>query len=93
MRPAIRHIEPEDDGPLYGLTKNLTSHNPFEIAFHEWADILRDIRPLGVRPGYLFGPPGWSHDVLRKTTAELRRKLMLQAALEEREEVMPCSRM
>lgn len=61
--------------PTYGLTKNINSHNPVRIAFHEWADILRDLR----RPGslrnafyYVFGPPGWSHDGSRKTTRQLR---------------------
>lgn len=61
--------------PTYGLTKNINSYNPLRIAFHEWVDIGRDLRRAGsVRNalGYLFGPPGWSHDGSRKTTKELR---------------------
>ncbi|MNE86206.1 hypothetical protein D3C80_1832840 [compost metagenome] len=34
--------------------------------------------------GYLFGPPGWSHDGSRKTSAQLRKELKQQqvAAIE-----------
>jgi len=60
-------FEPEDfeDAPRYGLTKNIHTYNPVRIAFHEWLDILRDVRQA---PGwrnklrYVFGPPGWRHD-------------------------------
>ncbi|CCH53773.1 fatty acid hydroxylase [Fibrisoma limi BUZ 3] len=65
----------EDERPVYGLTKNIDSHNPVKIAFHEWTDMIRDLRRAGsVRNalGYLFGPPGWSHDGSRKTTKQLR---------------------
>lgn len=70
-------FEPERDRPTYGLTANLNSHNPVKIAFHEWTAIGRDLRRAGsVRNalGYLFGPPGWSHDGSRKTTRQLRGK-------------------
>ena len=70
-------FEPERDRPTYGLTTNLNSHNPVKIAFHEWTAIGRDLRRAGsVRNamGYLFGPPGWSHDGSRKTTKQLRGK-------------------
>jgi len=60
-------FEPEDgqDRPRYGLTKNIDTYNPFRIAFHEWADLCRDVRTA---PGwkntlrYIFGRPGWRHD-------------------------------
>ncbi len=68
-------FQAETHRPTYGLTKNLDSHNPFRIAFHEWADIGRDVwRAKSVKHavGYLFGPPGWSHDGSRKTTKQLR---------------------
>ncbi|AQG79509.1 sterol desaturase family protein [Spirosoma montaniterrae] len=66
---------PEKQRPTYGLTKNIDSYNPVRIAFHEWTDILRDLRRAGSfrnALGYLFGPPGWSHDGSRKTTKQLR---------------------
>jgi sterol desaturase/sphingolipid hydroxylase (fatty acid hydroxylase superfamily) len=39
-------FEPEDmqDRPVYGLTTNINTYNPFRIAFHEWIDIWRDMR-------------------------------------------------
>jgi sterol desaturase/sphingolipid hydroxylase (fatty acid hydroxylase superfamily) len=57
-------FEPEDmqDRPIYGLTKNIGTYNPFRIAFHEWIDIARDLR---VSSGWserwmaVFGRPGW----------------------------------
>lgn len=68
-------FEPERNRPTYGLTTNINSHNPVRIAFHEWTAIGQDIRRAGsIRNalGYIFGPPGWSHDGSRKTTRQLR---------------------
>lgn len=65
----------EDARPIYGLTTNLDTFNPFRIAFHEWGDIWQDLKQAPdwkSRWMYLFGPPGWSHDGSRKTTAQLR---------------------
>lgn len=36
-------FEPEGDRVTYGLTRNIRSFNPVVIAFHEWADLLRDM--------------------------------------------------
>lgn len=35
-------FEPENARVVYGLTKNITTFNPFRIAFHEYAAIFRD---------------------------------------------------
>lgn len=70
-------FEPERARPTYGLTTNLTSHNPVKIAFHEWTAMGRDVSRAGSLRnalGYIFGPPGWSHDGSRKTTRQLRGK-------------------
>lgn len=67
----------ENDRPTYGLTTNLNSHNPVRIAFHEWISMGKDVRKAGslrTALGYIFGPPGWSHDGSRKTTKQLREK-------------------
>src|SRR5262249_37493502 len=37
-------FEPERARVVYGLTKNISSFNPFVIAFHEYAAIARDVR-------------------------------------------------
>lgn len=74
----------EEERPRYGLTTNLTSHNPFRIAFHEWRDIARDLRiapDLRAALGYLFGPPGWSHDGSRKTARQLQEEIELGGEL------------
>lgn len=58
-------FEPEDEPVVYGLTKNIGSYNPVRIAFHEWADIVRDVRRARswrARWKYVFGRPGWSED-------------------------------
>jgi sterol desaturase/sphingolipid hydroxylase (fatty acid hydroxylase superfamily) len=63
----------EEEHPNYGLTENIRTFNPLRIATHEWVQIFVDIRK---NPRYfwqyIFGPPGWSHDGSRKTTAQLR---------------------
>jgi hypothetical protein len=50
--------------------------NPVRIALHEYVSIGRDLKRRNLtwmqRAGYFFGPPGWSHDGSRATTAELR---------------------
>jgi len=53
---------PEVDRPVYGLTKNITTHNPLRVAVHEYASIGRDLRTAkGWREGLgtLFLAPGW----------------------------------
>ncbi len=58
----FRTFEPEVEKPVYGLTKNIQTFNPLRIAFHEFADILRDLRrpePLRIRLGRAFRNPAW----------------------------------
>jgi hypothetical protein len=55
-------FEEERERVVYGLTKNVSSYNPFVIAFHEYVSILRDLRharSLREVVGYVLGPPGW----------------------------------
>jgi sterol desaturase/sphingolipid hydroxylase (fatty acid hydroxylase superfamily) len=68
--------EDANEKPHYGIISQLGTFNPFRVAFHEWAGILRDVRSAkSVREvfGYMFGPPGWSPDGSRKTSASLKR--------------------
>ncbi len=65
----------EERTPVYGIREKLNTHNPIRIATHEWSAIVKDlVKPISFsdRLGYVFGPPGWSHDGSRKTTKELR---------------------
>ncbi len=70
--------ELDSEKPDYGLVQNLGTFNPLRVAFHEWIGLMRDVlRPglsLRQRFGYAFGPPGWSHDGSRDTSAEIKRK-------------------
>lgn len=80
-------FQEEHHRPTYGLTTNINTHNPVRIAFHEWVSIGQDLRrSRSIRDvfGYLFGPPGWSHDGSRKTTKQLRaqQKAVSQAKVE-----------
>ncbi len=67
--------EEKADPPVYGIVKNIDTYNPLRIAFHEWAAMVRDLsgaRSLREWAGYLFGPPGWSPDGSRRTTAMIK---------------------
>ena len=80
-------FQPERHHPTYGLTDPLGSHHPFRIAFHEWADLARDVRRAPTwraRWGYVFGPPGWSHDGSRMTTKEYRAQVRREAGAPDR---------
>ena len=66
---------PEHAPVHYGLTTNIDTFNPLQIAFHEWAAIVRDVRRASTwraRLGYVFGPPGWSPDGSTLTTRQLQ---------------------
>ncbi len=60
----------------YGLTKNIDTHHPIKLIFHEWMAIYEDVFQKGIsfsdRCNYLFGPPGWSHDGSRQTSEQMR---------------------
>lgn len=68
--------ELDEDKPRYGIVKNLGTFNPLKVAFHEWIGLFRDAFAPGLsfrqRLGYMFMPPGWSHDGSRKSSEELK---------------------
>jgi sterol desaturase/sphingolipid hydroxylase (fatty acid hydroxylase superfamily) len=71
-------FERETERVVYGLTKDISTFNPLRIAFHEMAAIARDVArapDLGAKLGYVFAPPGWSHDGSSLTADELRARL------------------
>ncbi|MGB5347985.1 MAG: sterol desaturase family protein [Polyangiales bacterium] len=78
-------FEPEGEAVDYGLTKNIHTHNPLRIAFHEWSSMLRDAwnaKSWRGRLGYLVMPPGWAEDGAGKTAPVLRREYLAAQALE-----------
>jgi len=65
-------FEPEGERVRYGLTKNIETHNPVRVAFHEFADLWRDVRSAATwrdRLGYLFRGPGWAPENARNSEA------------------------
>ncbi|MFD3001584.1 sterol desaturase family protein [Pontibacter toksunensis] len=52
---------PEEKKPIYGLTKPVKSFNPIYLVFHEWVDLIKDLKhtksPKEVFR-MLFSPPG-----------------------------------
>lgn len=68
-------FEPEGERVVYGLTKDIHTFNLVQIGFHEIVAIVVDVRrapSLRAKLGYLFAPPGWSHDGSTKTARQLR---------------------
>jgi len=58
----FRTFEPERAPVVYGLTKNISSFNPFVIAFHEYGAIAHDIaatRSWRDRFGIVYHGPAW----------------------------------
>jgi len=56
-------FEPEIRRVTYGLTKNIETHNPLRVGYHEFIDIARDVaRARGLRSKFhhVFGRPGWT---------------------------------
>lgn len=68
-------FEPERAPVHYGLTTNIHTFDPVEIAFHEWKALFRDVRrarSLREALGYVFAPPGWSPDGSTLTSDQRR---------------------
>jgi sterol desaturase/sphingolipid hydroxylase (fatty acid hydroxylase superfamily) len=78
-------FQEEEERPVYGLTVNIESYNPFVVAFHEWRAIGRDVWGAQTWRGrflYVFGPPGWREDGTGKLAKDLRREALVAAELE-----------
>lgn len=70
-------FEPERAPVVYGLTKNIETFRPSEIALHEYRAIAADVRASKSWKdalGYMFMPPGWSPDGSRLTSNQLRAR-------------------
>jgi sterol desaturase/sphingolipid hydroxylase (fatty acid hydroxylase superfamily) len=73
--------EEETDPVKYGLTDNINTYHPVKMVFHEWKNIIVDLKKpstLKAKFGYIFGPPGWSHDGSKKTSSQLRQELNMK---------------
>lgn len=57
--------EVDHEPVVYGLTSNISSHNPFYVATHEYGAIWKDVKRASSwsdKLKYIFNAPGWSHD-------------------------------
>lgn len=67
--------ELDEEKCRYGLVKNLATFNLLRVAFHEWVAMVQDVvRHPRHALGYIFGPPGWSHDGSRETSAMIKAR-------------------
>ena len=67
--------ELDEDRPRYGIVKNLGSFNLIWAAFHEWVGIAQDVWAAPgwrAKLGYMWMPPGWSHDGSRDTSETIK---------------------
>ncbi len=61
-------FEPEGERVIYGLTKDIDSHNPVTIAFHEWRALVADMADASSwrdRAAYASHHPGWQPETAR----------------------------
>ena len=68
--------ESKEEPVVYGLTRNIETHNVFRVSFDEYRAMWRDIRRApgwGDKLRYLFMAPGWSHDGPDKRSNTLRK--------------------
>lgn len=69
--------ERENEKPDYGLTVNINTFHPVEIATHEYKAIWRDVaraRKWTDKWSYIFKAPGWSHDGPDRRAVVLRQR-------------------
>lgn len=64
----------------YGIVKQLGTFNLLYSVFHEWIGIAKDVwsAPWGSKLGYIWRPPGWSHDGSRDTSESIRARWEVQ---------------
>lgn len=72
-------VSEQDDVKIsYGVVKPIETFNPAKIAFAEWGNVFKDAAgkdlTLRQRLGYIFGPPGYSHDGSRQTSEDIKRE-------------------
>jgi sterol desaturase/sphingolipid hydroxylase (fatty acid hydroxylase superfamily) len=74
----------ETERVVYGLTKDIHTFNLLRIGFHELGAIASDVKrapTLRAKLGYIFAPPGWSHDGSTLTAGQLHEQLRKASSL------------
>jgi len=69
--------ELESDPCVYGIVKPVGTYNPFVVAYHEIAGLIRDCASDGLRPwrwvGRMINHPGWSPYGNHNRSIELKK--------------------
>jgi len=68
----------ETEKVIYGLTTDIKTFNLVKVSFHEIRSIALAVRrapTLRAKLGYIFAPPGWSHDGSTQTATQLQKQL------------------
>ena len=72
-------LEEDPNIPVeYGITTNINTYNPLRIATHDFVNLGKDLKKaptFAAKLGYIFLPPGWSHDGSTQTADEMRAAL------------------
>lgn len=74
-------VEHPEEPVEFGITTNINTYNPLRIATHEFANLAKDVRKAPTwkaKLGYIFMPPGWSHDGSTQTADEMRQNYLSQ---------------
>ena len=73
--------ELDEEACRYGLVHNLGTFNIVRVAFHEWIGMAQDVvrQPRHIL-GWVFGPPGWTPDGSRDTSAKLKAEWQARQA-------------
>lgn len=68
--------ENDDEKIRYGIVKQLGTFNLLYSVFHEWIGIAKDVwsAPWRHKMGYIWRPPGWSHDGSRDTSDSIKAR-------------------
>ncbi|QDQ26649.1 sterol desaturase family protein [Chitinimonas arctica] len=60
----------EEAQPVFGIVRQVRSHNPLTLTFHEWAAMFRDVW-RDKDPRHLWKPPEWAEKVPEPSAARL----------------------
>jgi sterol desaturase/sphingolipid hydroxylase (fatty acid hydroxylase superfamily) len=69
----------EEEKPSYGLTEQVNSYNPITLNFHEWVDIMKDVKKAkSFKEGYrlVFGRPSEIAEEKKRKAIEREEKPM-----------------
>lgn len=68
--------ENDEEQIRYGIVRQLGTFNLLYSVFHEWIAIAKDVwsAPWRYKLGYLWRPPGWSHDGSRDTSDSIKAR-------------------